>query len=217
MTNIATASSVLSLYSEIGERKYISQAERKRFLKSLPVLKNPSYRSFCEMIFWTGCRPSEALGLTPLHIDLAEKLVVIRSLKKRGALKGRHFRPVPVPERFLERLESVHQIRAAQGDPVRAVEPLWPFGRTTAWRKLKRVMNEAGIVGIRATNRGLRHAYGVNAAVNAVPGPRIRTCLGHSNMATTAIYMDALGPDDHRIARRMWSARETSLSEENTL
>src|SRR3546814_1222171 len=85
----------MSLYTFAGERKYLCASERKGFYAALSVLENPEHRTFCETIYWTGCRPSEALALCALNIDMGEGMVVVRSLKKRGRLKGRHFRPVP--------------------------------------------------------------------------------------------------------------------------
>ena len=41
----------MSLFTECGERKYLSQAERARFHDALAVLEDPGERSFCETIF----------------------------------------------------------------------------------------------------------------------------------------------------------------------
>lgn len=195
----------MSLYNAIGERKYLTAAERKRFLAALPVLPDPAERTFCEMIHWSGCRPSEALGLHAHQIDLTQRVVVIRSLKKRGELKGRHFRSVPLPAEFVRRLEQVHDLRVTQASSDHGnAAKLWPFGRTTGWRLMRTVMDEAGLSGVKSTARGLRHALGVHAAVKRIPEARLQTWLGHASRATTAIYIDATGPEDRAIASRMW-------------
>lgn len=195
----------IGLYTAASERKYLTHAERLRFLAALPVLECRKERSFCEMIYWTGCRPSEARALTALNIDLEEEMVVIRSLKKRGRLKNRHFRPIPLPQGFMCRLEEVHDIRLAQSrhdgeDPLR----LWNFSRTKGWRLIKTVMEASGITGAKGCSRGLRHAYGVHAAIHEVPESRIKKWLGHESLDTTAIYLDVAGPEDRTLARRMW-------------
>lgn len=202
MTNSNTSFGRLSLFTQQGERKYLNRAERALFLNHLHVLKQPTDQTFCEMIFWTGCRPSEALALTPLHIDLDEELVVIRSLKKRGKKKGQHFRPVPLPTAFIKRLDHIHHIRDQQRghDHVR----LWPFSRTTAWHRIHEVMNAAGISGARACGRGLRHAYGVHAAMSDVPETRIKKWLGHEHLETTETYLNMASPEDRQLASRMW-------------
>jgi integrase len=112
MTRETHAYRGMTLFTDIGERKYLTSAERQTFYGCLAVLDDLKDRSFCEMIFWTGCRPSEALALSAINIDVAERVVVIRSLKKRGELKGRHYRPVPVPGEFIERLADIHGLHS---------------------------------------------------------------------------------------------------------
>ena len=195
----------MSLYSAIGERKYLTAAERRKFLAALPVLDKPSEQTFCEMIYWTGCRPTEARGIHAGHIDLSERLVIIRSLKKRGDQKGRHFRPMPLPGGFVRRLDRVHGLRVLQaGVDQGCAARLWPFGRTKGWRLVRTVMDAAGLSGIKSTARGLRHALGVHAALTHVPETRLQSWLGHASLQTTAIYIAASGPEDRAIAQRMW-------------
>lgn len=205
MTSNSSPFHGMSLYTQIGERKYLTSAERQRFLEALPVIANPAERTYCEIIHWTGCRPSEALALTAINIDLEANVVVIRSLKKRGELRGRHFRPVPVPPGFVARLDTVHDLQSAQREGGQAREQrLWPFGRTKGWKLVRSVMEEAGLTGAKGCARGLRHALGVHAAIKHVPESRLQTWLGHASLETTSIYLDASGPEDHAIARRMW-------------
>lgn len=196
----------MSLFTHKGERKYLTSLERERFLKALPILTNLKERSFCEMIFWTGCRPSESLALTALNIDIDEYMVIIRSLKKRGRMKGQHFRPLPLPEDYMHRLNQTHAIREAQAQPDGGESArLWDFSRTKGWKLVKTVMSAAGISGAKGCGRGLRHAYGVNAALKRVPETRIKKWLGHESLATTEIYLDIAGAEDRLIAERMWS------------
>ena len=193
----------LSLFTDTGDRKYLNRNERARFHTTLSVLNDPIDRSFCEMLYWTGCRPSEALGLTAQHIDLDENMVIIRSLKKRGSQKGRHYRPIPLPQEFVERLDTLHYIRQQQLEPDMRT-PLWPFRRTTAWRRIKTVMEAAGINGTKACGRGLRHAYGVHAALSDVPETRIKKWLGHESLDTTEVYLDMATHEDRMLAEKMW-------------
>ena len=195
----------MSLYSQIGERKYLTSDERKRYLAALPVIENPAERTFCEMIHWSGCRPSEALSCRAINIELDESMVIIRSLKKRGAQKGRHYRTIPLPKHFTQRLDAVHGIRDAQtGADHGRSQRLWGFSRTKGWRLVRTVMDTAGLTGIKGSARGLRHALGVHAAVSHIPEARLQSWLGHASMQTTAIYVSASGPEDRAIARRMW-------------
>lgn len=195
----------MSLFTDGGERKYLTAAERGRFLDALDVLPDPRDRTFCAMLYWTGCRPSEALSMTAMNIDLDEQMVIIRTLKKRGRWKGRHFRPVPVPRVFLGELDRVHSIGSARARRDGGASLcLWPFSRTTAWHRVRRVMDAAGLTGAKACAKGLRHAYGVHCAMAEIPESRIKKWLGHESLETTEIYLDVAGPEDRAIARRLW-------------
>jgi integrase len=207
MTHYEPMSRGMSLYTDAGARKYLCASERDRFYEALGTLSDPTDVSFGQTLFWTGCRPSEARALTAMNIDLDNGVVVIRSLKKRGALKGRHFRPVPVPASYLEMMERTHGIRALQSRADGGEsERLWTFSRTTAWKRIKKVMEAAGLTGEKATAKGLRHAYGVHAALSRVPDSRIKTWLGHASLSTTEIYLSMAAEEDREVAARMWAA-----------
>lgn len=131
----------------------------------------------------------------------------MRSAKKRGDKKNRVFRAVPVPSAFIDKLEQVHNIHRIQYfDDMRLNDRLWRFSRTTGWRRMAGVMNKAGLSGVKACSRGLRHSMGVHAASNFVPESRIQKWLGHESLDTTSIYMDMAGLEDRAIAKRMWAA-----------
>ena len=68
-------------------------------------------RTFCGVLHATGCRVSEALALTAERVDLAGRVVVFESLKKR---RRGVFRAVPVPPALLDMLDMVHGVRQAQ-------------------------------------------------------------------------------------------------------
>lgn len=204
--DIATASD-MSLYTGQGERKYLDQAERARFLKAAGTLECIWQRLFCEVIYFTGCRPSEALNMTERSFSAAESLIIIRSLKKRGRDKDRHFRAVPVPRGFIKRLHAAWTARctgAAHEREGRRPRRLFTFGRTKAWEIVHDVMARAGITGPCACARGLRHSFGVNAALSGVPESRIKKWLGHSRATTTSIYLDVVGAEERSLAARMW-------------
>ena len=160
-------------------------------------------RTFCGVLHYTGCRISEALALTTDSIDLAEGVIVFESLKKR---KTGVYRAIPVPPKFLDDLDLVHSIREAEkrrgkGKKIR----LWKWGRATAWRRVKEILKEAGIgKGPGSSPKGLRHGFGVAAVSAGIPLNMLQKWLGHAQLSTTAIYADAVGAEEKKIAERMW-------------
>lgn len=55
-----------------------------------------------------------------------------------------------------------------------------------------------------ASPKGLRHGFGVQAVSRGIPLVMVRKWLGHAQLSTTAIYADAVGEEEHRIAAEMW-------------
>src|ERR1043166_7880746 len=190
---------VSSLYGPCG-RKYLTSAERKRFGKAAACVES-RIRLFCLMLLWSGGRISEILALTPSDIDLELGVASIETLKRRS--RG-IIRQVPLPRQLLGELDSEFQIGAARRNPLLARCRLWTWSRTTAWRRVKRVMAAAGITGGCAMPKGLRHAFGVKAFQTKVPPHLVQRWLGHASLRTTALYGDVIGHEERLIAARMW-------------
>lgn len=76
----------------------------------------------------------------------------------------------------------------------------------TAYRKIKAAMHEAGIDGIRATPKGLRHAFGIVANQRGIQLNMVAKWLGHADIKTTAIYCDAVGFEERTVASRLWES-----------
>lgn len=192
----------MNLYDRHGHRKYLTPAERQAFLAAAETAPS-EVRTFCETLLHTGCRISEALALTADRVDLSDGVLVFESLKKRR--KG-VYRAVPAPPLFLETLRTVHDLTTlhARLDRGRSVR-LWDWSRATAWRRVCEVMDAAGITGLHATPKGLRHGFGIRAISAGVPLNMAQKWLGHAQLSTTAIYADATGPEEKRLAERMWA------------
>lgn len=181
-----------SAYDSEGRRKYLTPAEGKRFLRCARAL--PQAESLlCLTIYYTGIRISEALALTAEDVDFSTAVLRIRSLKKRDK---RQFRRLPVPERLLE---GLRKLSAARSEGT-----LWTFSRTTGWRIIKRVMDDAKITGIHATAKGLRHGFGVRGVFAGVPLNLLQLWFGHSQPTTTAIYLDVRDDEERQLMQRTW-------------
>ena len=185
------------LHDHQENRKYLTTLERKRFIAAA-LRHPPSVATFCLTLVYSGGRSSEVLMLRAGNIDPAAGLIVFESLKKRR--KG-VFRQVPVPKQLLDRLCAVHLL-----DQVISDQRLWPWGRTTAWKHVKQVMREAGVLPSCTSPKGLRHAFGVMGISEAgVPLNMMQKWLGHARIETTAIYANAVGREEREIAQRMWA------------
>jgi integrase len=190
------------LFDQQGNRKYLSAEERAAFLRAADQAPR-EVRTFCALLHYTGCRISEALELTYERIDLAGGVIVFESLKKR---REGVYRAVPVPPSFLDALDLVHNVRETQRARGRGKGILlWSWERTTGWRRVKEVMQEAKLgEGPQVSPKGLRHGFGVAAVTAGIPLNMVQKWLGHAQLSTTAIYADAVGAEEKNIAGRMW-------------
>ena len=148
---------------------------------------------FCLMIYYTGCRLSEALALRRQDIDAEAKTVCIRTLKKREKYD---IRRLPIPA-FL--VVGILNRACPENEKF-----IWPFSRTTGWRIVKGVMNAAQISGIHATAKGLRHGFGVRGVMKQIPLTLIQSCMGHADLSTTAIYLAVKDEEERALIEKTW-------------
>jgi integrase/recombinase XerD len=115
-----------------------------------------------------------------------------------------------VPPSLLKDLDNVHGARElqARADRVHAGVRLWNWSRITAWR------NVCDVIGRRRAFRPPRDAEGAAArrrgrrpVQNGIPLNLVQRRLGHAQLSTTAIYADAVGPEEYAIAARMWATK----------
>lgn len=184
-----------------GRRKYLTAEERGAFLAAAEKASR-AVRTLCLVLAYTGCRISEALDLTAQRIDIEAGAIIFESLKKR---RRGVYRAVPVPPYVIDALDLVHGLREAQkGRNGGRNSRLWEFSRTSAWRYVAAVLNDAGVEGPQASPKGLRHGFGVQAVSSDVPLNMVQKWLGHAQLTTTAIYADAVGAEEQSIMQRMW-------------
>ena len=57
------------LYDGHGNRKYLIPEEREKYFDAIPEALNREQRTFALMLYYTGCRISEALAVQHSRID----------------------------------------------------------------------------------------------------------------------------------------------------
>ena len=138
-------------------------------------------------------------------IDFSDKIIVFESLKQK---RRRVYRAVPVPLSLLDMLDRGHGAQEIQrrNQKKKLNQLLWPWGRTTAWRRVTSVMQQAGILeGPHRVPKGLRHGYAIHALNKGVQLNLVSKWMGHAKLETTAIYANAVGEEQWSIAERMWT------------
>jgi integrase len=183
------------LFDSTGRRKYLTAVERQAFVAAA-VAEGGEIATFCLTLALTGARISEVLSVRVRHVDLRDRAIVFETLKQR---KKRIFRAIPVPAGLLQLLIDRHHLNRMPED-----SRLWRWGRTTAWKNVKRVMMAADIDDRLCMPKALRHAFAVDAGQNGVQLNIVQRWMGHARMETTAIYANALGKEERALACRTW-------------
>jgi integrase len=193
-----------SLFDRNGARKYLTARERLAFVYAASQ-ERPEIATFCLTIAFTGAHISEALALTVTRIDVADEAIIFETLKQR---RKKVFRAVPVPGNLIPLL-------TAYG--IGKNERLWPWGRMTAWKIVRSVMQKAGMGPNLCKPKALRHAFAVEARQKGIPLNVVQRWLGHARIETTAIYASAIGDEERNLARRGWSSLELAIPERTSI
>ena len=169
------------------------------------VAEGGAVGSFCLTLAFTGARISEVLALTFERIDVNNDAIVFETLQTR-----RHavFRSAPAPQRLFDFIMGPNIGPETSATGTR----LWPWGRTTAWKHVKRIMKIAGIADPLCKPKALRHGFAVDAGQNGVPLNMVQRWLGHARLETTALYAGAVGEEERNLARRSWKSIEDAIS-----
>lgn len=190
------------LHDAQGNRKYLTADERRAFFDAIPKAlidrNGREKRTFALMLYYSGCRISEALEVTGERIDYKEQVVQFRTLKR----KKQSFRYVPLPHSFLEKLDDVHHVKDfVKKEPDKKI---WQFNRKTGWSAIKAVMEKAGIEGAQATAHGLRHSFVIAHQQIKTPPHMIQKWAGWTSTQMLGVYGQALGKEERGLAEQIW-------------
>jgi integrase/recombinase XerD len=183
-----------------GRRKYLVSKERWAFVDAALRAKG-EVASFCIVLAFSGARISEVLALTADQLDEANGSINLETLKRR---RRGVMRAVPVPRRLFDFLDEVHGFRTARTQSLAGQHRLWPWSRTTAWRRVKEIMRAAGELDHLSMPKALRHAFGAAATLEMVSPLIVQKWMGHSRIETTQIYTSLVGKEERRLAKATW-------------
>jgi site-specific recombinase XerD len=143
-------------------------------------------RALLELLYSSGLRVGEAVGLDLSRLDSGERTVRVRG-------KGDKERVVPVGRQALEALAAMVADRVGAGARGRGDEPLFQNaagGRLTA-RSVQRIVAArlAGVgPGVAATPHALRHSFASHLLDRGAELRAIQELLGHASLASTQVY-----------------------------
>lgn len=161
----------------------------------IAAAKGPKERAIFELLYGSGLRVSEVVGL-PLR---AAPQAQAKSLVVRG--KGGRERLVPVSAAAVEAILAYLPVRAAELPTSatareRAVRWLFPSATAADGKLTRRRVGQmvdaaalaAGIDPARASPHVLRHAFATHMVDGGADLRTVQTLLGHADITTTQIY-----------------------------
>jgi integrase len=195
------------LFDEQGRRLFFNHEERTAFLKAADKTVDTT-RTFCGLLYYTGCNLTEALTLTPAQIDFTARTIILQ-----GTTPRRHDikRAIPVPDAFIALLDETHHFRRAQS-AAEADLLIWPQDIKTMREKVNRVIRAAGIAGgPHAQPKGIRYGFLVEAIRCGIILTRAEKWMGYSHTNSLGHYVDQLAQyapelvgDERGDASLMW-------------
>ena len=142
-------------------------------------------KAMLEVLYATGLRVSELVGLLPANLNLD-----LGFLKVRG--KGQKERVVPLGETAVDWTRKYLAVRARAANRGKSSSALFltdklePLTRQAFWRNVVSYGEQAGIGHI--TPHLLRHSFATHLLENGADLRSVQMMLGHSDISTTQIY-----------------------------
>ena len=149
-----------------------------------------------ELLFSSGLRVSELVGLERDHINLKRREFMVRG-------KGQKDRPIFISEEAATWIEKYLAMRTDNTKPLfirysgaKKVDNSGNFSRLTARSVQRLVSRYARLAGItkHVSPHTLRHSFATDLLMNGADLRSVQAMLGHSNIATTQIYTHVTDP-----------------------
>lgn len=162
-------------------------------ITTLPGLRD---RAILELLFSSGLRVSELVGLDQDHINLKRREFMVRG-------KGQKDRPIFISPEAADWLQQYIDKRTDNTRPLfarysgrKTVDTSGNFHRLTARSVQRMVAKNALLAGItkHVSPHTLRHSFATDLLMNGADLRSVQALLGHSNVSTTQIYTHVTDP-----------------------
>ena len=175
---------LIATFSEADVERLVAQPDTSTFVGLRDQV-------FMLLLFDTGLRLSEALGLRLDDVDLPSLTLTVMG-------KGARERRVGFSAAFAARLEKylMRRALALKGANVRDEGWVWlnqwggRLGARTAQDRLKRHGEQAGLTHVRVSPHTCRHSHAVHFVRNGGSPFHLQRALGHSTLEMTRTYCE---------------------------
>lgn len=177
---------------------FLTQEEVERIISTpnTEELSGLRDKALLELLFSSGLRVSELVGLNIEHINLKRKEFTVRG-------KGQKDRPIFISNSAADALEKYLEKRADTLQPLfisisanHTATTDGNYKRLTARSVQRIVQKHAVLAGItkHVSPHTMRHSFATDLLMNGADIRSVQTLLGHSNISTTQIYTHITDP-----------------------
>jgi site-specific recombinase XerD len=166
-------------------------------------------RAIIELLFSSGLRVSELVGLDRDHINLKRREFMVRG-------KGQKDRPIFISTEAADWIGQYLEKRQDNAKPLfirysgtKKVDNSGNFQRLTARSIQRMVARYALLAGItkHVSPHTLRHSFATDLLMNGADLRSVQVMLGHSNIATTQIYTHVTDPHLKKVHEQFHNRR----------
>ncbi|MBS3921312.1 MAG: tyrosine-type recombinase/integrase [Deltaproteobacteria bacterium] len=168
-----------------GVVPYLTPDDIRLLLNGLEERHKQRDRLLILLLFQTGLRISEALSLTPFHIELFDGKPVLSIIGK-----GRKPRLIACPERLVDRLKSY-----AYEKKIGPHDRFFRINRSRAWQIINEASKRVGFTK-RVHPHLLRHSDAIERLKQTGNPKALQLHLGHSSITMTMRYLSTLTQED---------------------
>lgn len=177
---------------------FLNPEELKRLFEQIDISKIGGLRdrAILELLFSSGLRVSELVGLDRDHINLKRREFMVRG-------KGQKDRPIFISPEAAAWIERYLEKRTDNSVPLfirysgsKNTDTSGNFNRLTARSVQRMVSRLARLSGLtkHVSPHTLRHSFATDLLMNGADLRSVQELLGHSNVATTQIYTHITNP-----------------------
>ena len=193
---------------------FLNQDELERLFQApkIDTAQGLRDRAILELLFSSGLRVSELVGLNKGDINLKRKEFVVRG-------KGQKDRPIFISDTAVWWIQQYLDKRSDNTNPLfirysgtKQVSLSGNFHRLTARSVQRLVARYALLAGItkHVSPHTLRHSFATDLLMNGADLRSVQALLGHSNISTTQIYTHVTDPHLKSIHQKFHRSTEAS-------
>jgi site-specific recombinase XerD len=186
------------------------ELERLAAQPKVDTLNGLRDRAIVELLFSSGLRVSELVGLDRDHINLKRREFMVRG-------KGQKDRPIFISPNAADWISKYLEKRQDNAKPLfirysgtKKIDQSGNFQRLTARSIQRMVARYALLAGItkHVSPHTLRHSFATDLLMNGADLRSVQAMLGHSNISTTQIYTHVTDPHLKEVHQRFHRSKK---------